>query len=89
MAGKGGRQAKGGRGKKGSNPRDQKPVRSVKASELAEASSDDDEEVDTLHVLRSLLRSGGRIPSESSGSAVDSLLGKKGRRKKGDCERGM
>ena len=40
MAGKGGRSAKGGRGKKGGNPRDPKTIRTVKASELEEISSD-------------------------------------------------
>ena len=66
MAGKGGRSAKGGRGKKGGNPRDPKTIRTVKASELEEISSDEEGEPDTVHVLRALLHGSG-----SSGSATD------------------
>ena len=66
MAGKGGRSAKGGRGKKGGNPRDPKTIRTVKASELEDISSDEEGEPDTVHVLRALLHGSG-----SSGSATD------------------
>ena len=71
-AGKGGRAAKGGRGKGSSQSR--KAVKTVKADDLEFLSSDEDDEPNTMKVLRSLL-----VERGSSGTVAD--LVKRGRPK--------
>ena len=71
-AGKGGRAAKGGRGKGSSQSR--KAVKTVKADDLEFLSSDEDDEPNTMKVLRSLL-----VERGSSGTVAD--LVKRGRSK--------
>ena len=69
MAGKGARQAKGSRGGKGSSQKTKvAPLKTVKAADLVELSSDDDGgEQDTVSLLQSLLGGG----SGTSGRVLD------------------
>ena len=64
-AGKGGRAAKGGRGKGSSQSR--KAVKTVKADDLEFLSSDEDDEPNTMKVLRSLLVHGAWIKRDGRG----------------------
>ena len=78
--GKGARQAKGSRGGKGSSQKT-KPLKTVKAADLAELSSDDDGgEQDTVSLLQSLLGGG----SGASGRILD--LADKGVAVLGQCQ---